>query len=132
MSSRWRIFFTTAAAVLALDQLTKLWIVKNLTLTSEIPVIPGFFSLAGEFDQVAILCGSRSCFGEKVANLFLDWAAQDFINNVDKLVLCFSLYCFPDVSDHKSVQEIPGGVDEERIFNVGWPRNQIIDQLIYC
>ena len=45
MSSRWRIFFTTAAAVLALDQLTKLWIVKNLTLTSEIPVIPGFFSI---------------------------------------------------------------------------------------
>lgn len=45
MSSRWRIFFTTAAAVLALDQLTKLWIVKNLTLTSEIPVISGFFSI---------------------------------------------------------------------------------------
>ena len=45
MSSRWRIFFTTAAAVLALDQLTKLWIVKNLTLTSELPVIPGFFSI---------------------------------------------------------------------------------------
>jgi len=45
MSSRWRIFFSAAAAVLALDQLTKLWIVRNLTPTSEIHVIPGFFSI---------------------------------------------------------------------------------------
>jgi len=40
-----RIFAGVAAAVLAADFLTKHWVVAQIPLRAEIPVIPGFFSL---------------------------------------------------------------------------------------
>jgi len=45
MISRWRLFLPTAAAVIAVDQLTKLAVVRTLSLTDSVPVIPGFFDL---------------------------------------------------------------------------------------
>ena len=45
MAPKSRIFFAAAAISLAIDQLSKTWVVKNLGFTDRIPVIDGFFYL---------------------------------------------------------------------------------------
>ena len=43
--SRWGIFLPVAALVCAIDQASKWWIVKHMTLESVITVVPGFFDI---------------------------------------------------------------------------------------
>ena len=45
MSPKAKVFLGAAALSLPLDQLTKTWIVHNLTFADRIPVIEGFFSI---------------------------------------------------------------------------------------
>ena len=45
MAPKSRYFFSAAAISLAIDQLSKTWVVKNLGFTDRIPVIDGFFYL---------------------------------------------------------------------------------------
>ncbi len=45
MHPKTRCFGTSFALALLLDQLTKLWIVRNLSRTDSIPVIDGFFTI---------------------------------------------------------------------------------------
>ena len=45
MTSRWLILTLPAIFVLIADQLTKWWIITNMSLTDEITVIPGLFSI---------------------------------------------------------------------------------------
>ena len=43
--SRWGLFLPVAALVCAIDQASKWWIVKHMTLESVITVVPGFFDI---------------------------------------------------------------------------------------
>ena len=45
MQPKTRFFATSFAVALLLDQLTKLWIVRNLSRTDSIPIIDGFFTI---------------------------------------------------------------------------------------
>lgn len=45
MTPKAKVFLGAVAVALTLDQLTKLWIVRNLTFADRIPVIEGFFSI---------------------------------------------------------------------------------------
>ena len=45
MTPKAKVFWSAVAVALCLDQLTKLWIVRNLTFADRIPVIEGFFSI---------------------------------------------------------------------------------------
>lgn len=45
MTAKTKVFLGTVALALPLDQLTKTWIVRNLSFADRIPVIEGFFSI---------------------------------------------------------------------------------------
>ena len=53
--SRWGIFLPVAALVCAIDQASKWWIVKHMTLESVITVVPGFFDIVSVRSRGAAL-----------------------------------------------------------------------------
>ena len=53
--SRWGLFLPVAALVCAIDQASKWWIVKHMTLESVITVVPGFFDIVSVRNRGAAL-----------------------------------------------------------------------------
>ena len=66
--SRWGLFLPVAALVCAIDQASKWWIVKHMTLESVITVVPGFFDIVSVRNRGAafgFLSGSGQANGGK-------------------------------------------------------------------
>lgn len=119
MSYKYKILLSVAPAVLALDQLTKFFVLRGMPLGQVIPVIPGFFDLVH-------IRNTGAAFG-----ILAHWAPVfrlPFFYGVTIVAMVILIYAFKHLADHDRFYAVPlslitGGVfgnliDRARFGNV--------------